>query len=374
MALLCAQFQHDLIPQAHPQEEDAQLARDLIAFRGGMFKLFQEKIDAILAAHPGETDTNKRYAQVRKALDACPEVKAVHAQRGVLQDRLWAKAKSDIDRDRQRLEAAYQTHDTGIGRLDLDPNLVLPAHQLKAEIHRMPGGYLTVDPSSFISGTVYDHGTFLYGRGWLGPLNDELGQTLIHNVLKRQYPDLQPQKILDLGCAVGHSTLPYAAAYPKAQVWGVDVSAPLLRQAIARARSLNVAIDFVQQNAESTGFADGSFDLVVSHILLHEIPNVARRRVFAESYRLLKPGGVMVHLESQMFLQPATLLARYFRDTEVWANSEPYLGSSKFEDFTTYALEAGFAPEAFHIQPVPGYYAAKSGDDTARWLTFCGVK
>ncbi|MEY3826649.1 MAG: hypothetical protein RLZZ148_1466 [Cyanobacteriota bacterium] len=173
---------------------------------------------------------------------------------------------------------------------------------------------------------------------------------------------------------MGHSTLPYQSAYPQAQVWGIDLGASLLRYAIARARVLNQTVYFSQQNAESTEFADRSFDLVVSHILLHEIPGVARKRVFAESYRLLKPGGVMVHLESKLFLEPSTLVARYFRDTEVWANSEPYLASSKFEDFPTYALDAGFAPEEFQIHSVPGYYAAKQGNADARWVAFCGVK
>jgi len=50
-------------------------------------------------------------------------------------------------------------------------------------------------------------------------------------------------------------------------------------------------------------------------------------------------------MRSKLFLEPSTLVARYFRDTEVWANSEPYLASSKFEDFPTYALDAGLAPE-----------------------------
>ena len=79
-------------------------------------------------------------------------------------------------------------------------------------------------------------------------------------------------------------------------------------------------------------------------------------------------------MRSKLFLEPSTLVARYFRDTEVWANSESYLASSKFEDFPTYALDAGLAPEEFHIHSVPGYYAAKQGHANARWVAFCGVK
>ncbi len=375
MVFLCSQLQHDLIPQAHSPEDDLKLACEIKDFRASMFQLFQRKIDEITSVYPDEENQEKLYLKVRQVLDECSEVKQAHYRRGELQDRLWARVLMDIDDDRQRLEDVYQCHLKGKGGLELNPDLDIPSHQLKTNIHRMPGGYLhDRQEDSFGSGVLYDHGTFLYGQGWFGPLNDELGQTLIHQILSQHYPNFQPQMILDLGCSVGHSTLPYPLVYPKAKVWGIDLGASLLRYAIARARILNQAVYFSQQNAESTEFADRSFDLVVSHILLHEIPGVSRKRVFAESYRLLKPGGIMVHLESKLFLDPSTLVARYFRDTEVWANSEPYLASSKFEDFPSYALEAGFMPEEFHVHYTPGYYAAKKGDTNARWVAFCGVK
>ncbi|HEY9639811.1 MAG TPA: class I SAM-dependent methyltransferase [Coleofasciculaceae cyanobacterium] len=375
IVFLCPQLQHDLIPQAHGLEDDLRLASEIKEFWNSMFQLFQHKIDEIVSADPNEANQDKLYLKVRQVLDACPEVKEIHHRRGVLQDRLWSQVLAAIDADRQRLEDVYQCHLAGKGGLELHPDLDIPSHQLKTNIHRMPGGYLhDLAADSFESGVLYDHGVFLYGRGWFGSLNDELGQTLIHQVLARHYPDFQPHQILDLGCSVGHSTLPYQSAYPQAQIWGIDLGASLLRYAIARARVLNQAVYFSQQNAESTDFANQSFDLVVSHILLHEIPGAARKRVFAESYRLLKPGGIMVHLESKLFLKPATLVARYFRDTEVWANSEPYLASSKFDDFSAYALEAGFAPDAFQVHDTPGYYAAQKGNANATWFAFCGVK
>ena len=375
MVFLCPQLQHDLIPQVHSPEDDLRLVSDIKGFRASMLQLLQRKTEEAISAYPDEANQDRLYLKVRQALDQCSEVKEANYRRGALQDRLWDRVLSDIDADRQRLEAVYQSQLEGQGGLELNPDLDIPAHQLQTNIHRMPGGYLDDrEENRFSSGLLYDHGVFLYGAGWLGPLNDEVGQTLIHQVLAQHYPNFQPARILDFGCSVGHSTLPYASVYPQAQVWGIDLGASLLRYAIARARVLNQAVYFSQQNAEHTEFADQSFDLVVSHILLHEIPGVSRQRVFAESYRLLKPGGIMVHLDSKLFLQPATLTERYFRDTEVWTNSEPYLASSKFEDFSTYALEAGFAPEEFHVHYTPGYYAAKNGNARTMWVAFCGVK
>lgn len=375
MVFICPQLRHDLIPQAHSSDADLSLVSETKNFRGSMFQLFQQQADEVVAAYPDEENQDRLYSKVHQALNKSPEVKEIHHRRGVLQDRLWTQVLTEIEDDRQRLEAVYQRQLKGKGELALNPKLDIPLHQLKTNIHRMPGGYTgDLEAAAFRSGVLYDHGVFLYGYGWFGPLNDELGQTLIHNVLTQHYPGFQPDKILDLGCSVGHSTLPYAAAYPHAQVWGIDLGASLLKYAIARARVLDQTVYFSQQNAENTDFADRSFDLVVSHILLHEIPGVARKRVFAESYRLLKPGGIMVHLESKLFLEPPTLVSRYFRDTEVWANSEPYLGSSKFAEFPSYALDAGFAPDAFQVHYTPGYYAAQNGNTRAGWIALCGVK
>lgn len=62
----------------------------------------------------------------------------------------------------------------------------------------------------------------------------------------------------------------------------------------------------------------------------------------------------MVHLESKLFLQPPTLVARYFRDTEVWANSEPYLASSKFDDFPSTPPKQGLHLRHFMCIPYRG--------------------
>lgn len=251
MVLLWLQNQHNLIPQAHSSQDDLKLASEIKDFRNSMFQLFQRKTEEIVSAYPDEENQEKLYLKVRHALDECPEVQKTNYHRGVLQDSLWSTVSAAIEQDRERLEDVYQRHWKGKGELELNPDLDIPKHQLKTNIHRMPGGYLhNPQEDSFCSGVLYDHGVFLYGRGWFGSLNDELGQTLIHNVLAQHYPNFQPHTILDLGCSVGHSTLPYASAYPEAQVWGIDLGASLLRYAIARTRVLNQTVYFSQQNAE----------------------------------------------------------------------------------------------------------------------------
>ena len=54
-----------------------------------------------------------------------------------------------------------------------------------------------------------------------------MGRRMI-TALRQRFPALKPRRILDLGCTVGNSTLPYAEAFPGAEIHAVDVSTPLL--------------------------------------------------------------------------------------------------------------------------------------------------
>lgn len=64
-----------------------------------------------------------------------------------------------------------------------------------------------------------------------------------------------------------------------------------------RAAGLGVDVHFAQMNAEHTPFPNGHFDLVVSHILLHETSGRTLPSIFDECFRLLAPGGWMIHAD-----------------------------------------------------------------------------
>jgi 2-polyprenyl-3-methyl-5-hydroxy-6-metoxy-1,4-benzoquinol methylase len=126
-------------------------------------------------------------------------------------------------------------------------------------------------------------------------------------------------------------------------VHGIDVGAPVLRYAHARAQALGVAIDFSQQNAEQTDFAAGSFDLVLSHIVLHETSKSALVRVLAECRRLLKPGGLMLHLEIP---RGRTDIEKFMHNWESYNNNETFSRYMTDLDLKGEAVKAGFSAEA----------------------------
>ena len=108
----------------------------------------------------------------------------------------------------------------------------------------------------------------------------------------------KPVRILDVACGTGHFLRMLGAALPtEARFFGLDLSPHY----IARAREVlprDMDVSLVCDNAEKLPFQDGSFDVVTSVFLLHEIPSEVRARVLREAARVLKPSGLAVVADS----------------------------------------------------------------------------
>jgi ubiquinone/menaquinone biosynthesis C-methylase UbiE len=183
-------------------------------------------------------------------------------------------------------------------------------------------------------------------------LNDAVGRAAA-NFVTEKFPALKPRRVLDLGCGVGHATLPFVDAYPEAELFGVDLGAPTLRYAHARAESLGAKVAFSQQNAASTDFEDGAFDLVVSCLLLHEVPQKVTSGIIAECHRLLAPGGVMMHADS--FARRDEPFAAFLGHRHEVENHEPFITGGLTIDWEKACVDAGFArDDVFKVlhQPV----------------------
>ncbi len=284
------------------------------------------------------------------------------------QDRMYAVSGAMIERQIDDLTAKAEKS-SGQGSLSLNPALRIPSYLSELDIHRKPGGYHTeYTQHDVAAGAQYDRTISVHNMGSQGPHNDDPGVTLAAWI-KQRFPDLKPKRILDLGCTIGNNTLPYAQAFPNAEVHGIDCAAPCLRYAHARANALGVTAHFHQMNAEATTFENASFDIVVSRILLHETSRAALPNIFRECHRLLKPGGVMLHCDAPQFDEMDAYQAS-LRDWDATCNNEPFM-------LTAYALpledmyaEAGFqksntfrayAPSLFFQQNNTDPNATRSG-------------
>jgi len=271
----------------------------------------------------------------------------------IAQELLWEATNISVNRRLPELIAKAATFSAATPAvLDIPDQFEVPRYVTSLDIHCMPGGYASeVTPGDVAAGVTYDRGVYLYAMGYMGPLNDDMGRSVC-NYVKRNLPAFAPRRILDMGCTVGHATLPYKELFPDAEVWGIDVAAPQVRYAHARAAGLGLEVNFAQMNAEATRFPDGHFDLIVSHILLHETSGKAMPRIFAECYRLLAPGGVMIHADLPPFdlMDPFT---QFILDNETWYNNEPFWGAMRDLDQVDLAARAGFERTAVRFDTAP---------------------
>ena len=135
-----------------------------------------------------------------------------------------------------------------IGSLDIDESLDIPRYLTAYDIHQQPGGYHSENIEKDISaGAVYDISLPIYSRNAMGEENDLLAQAIIRYI-DDHLKTFQPLDIMDMGCGIGNSTLPFSKKYPDSKVIGVDVALPCLRYAHARANALGIEAHFSQQN------------------------------------------------------------------------------------------------------------------------------
>lgn len=93
-------------------------------------------------------------------------------------------------------------------------------------------------------------------------------------------------------CGIGQLSIALKERFSQAEIWGVDVAAPMIRYGHMRAVDLDVDVNFAQRLAEDSKFPDNHFDIVTSYILHHEVTAEASKQIIAEAFRVLRPGGV----------------------------------------------------------------------------------
>jgi ubiquinone/menaquinone biosynthesis C-methylase UbiE len=259
------------------------------------------------------------------------------------QEVMWDTVSESIARQADDLKQIAAKPGT-LGTLTLAPDMQMPTYISAVDIHAMPGNFQTeLSDGDVMAGALYDRGVYVFAFGGLGALNDGLGQASAHFV-KDRFPDLKPKRILDVGCGPGFTTLPWKQMYPDAEVYGIDVGAPTVRYAHARAESLGVAAHFVQGNGADTQFPDGFFDIVSSMLVLHECPFEVNKALFREAHRILAPGGVMVH---DGYVPSQEPWAQFIGSWFTYNANEPFSVGLRKLDYKRDFTEAGFPEGGF---------------------------
>ena len=351
------QRHHEALPKAtHDEAARQEFVKSLKGFiqsdlLPGLGPIFGQSVAPAFEKEHGHPPHDRR--DIRAGMVKNLYFQTYASTNRIAQEILWESVNVSIERQLPELLAATKRlSDTSKGILDIPEDFMPPRYVTALDIHCMPGGYASeITTDDITAGALYDRGVYLYAMGYMGPDNDDMGRSVC-NYIKRNMPGFKPRRILDMGCTVGHSTVPFKELFPDAEVWGIDVGAPVVRYAHARAKALGHDVNFAQMNAEETRFEDGYFDLVVSHILLHETSGKAMPRIFNECHRLLSPGGLMIHADLPPFdlMDPFT---QFILDNETWYNNEPFWGAMRDMDQPALARSAGFLSDTIRFDTAP---------------------
>jgi SAM-dependent methyltransferase len=133
----------------------------------------------------------------------------------------------------------------------------------------------------------------------LTPLFDFVAAVAVHDrALKRRVlacaAIASGEQVLDIGCGTGTLAVAAARAAPGVRVTGLDADASILARARKRAAGAGVEIGFDEGRSTALPYADASFDLVLSTLFFHHLPDDAKRESAAELSRVLRPEGRLV--------------------------------------------------------------------------------
>ena len=209
----------------------------------------------------------------------------------------------------------------------------------------------------------------------IAPTYDTLNHVLSMNVDKlwrrhalKEIVDGTPQRILDVACGTGDSTISIAkAAGEGSEVTGVDISEGMMALVQGKAEKAGVAgrIGLAVADGEALPYADGTFDRVTCAFGIRNFEH--KEQGLSEFRRVLKPGGKVVILELSV---PQNRVVRWAYDL-YFTHLLPAIGGVVSGDKAAYR----YLPASVHRFPAPQEFCRMmelAGFTGVRCRTFTG--
>lgn len=168
----------------------------------------------------------------------------------------------------------------------------LPAYY-RQNFHYQTGGYLTEE-----SARLYDHQVEVLFGGGADAMRRQVLVPIFKHLKTRRSADC---RLLDVAAGTGRFLTFVKDNHPRLPVTALDLSPAYLREAQRNLAPWARSSALVQAAAEAIPLATGSQDIVTCIYLFHELPPKIRAQAAAEMARVLKPGGILVFMDSVQY-------------------------------------------------------------------------
>lgn len=146
--------------------------------------------------------------------------------------------------------------------------------------------------------------------------------------------------VLDLACGPGNTTRHLATGVEGASVLGLDLSVPMLEEAVERTQDSS-GIGFARVDAHSLPIGDATVDVAHCAAALYLFGDPAA--VVAEVARVLRPGGRFIGMTLVAPLQPLGAVGRTAEQAFARLSGLRYFGAGELEDMCRAAGLRGFS-------------------------------
>jgi len=146
------------------------------------------------------------------------------------------------------------------------------------------------------------------------------------------------RRAVDMCCGTGRQAWMLAAR--GVETLGVDLSPSMLARASMAPRGIAVPDGagprFSRLDAAGLDVPDASFDLALTTLSLHEMPEADALGIFHEMWRVVRPGGMLAVAD---YVPPAVWTARVSRLGVIWA--ERFAGLDHFRNYRRFMASGG---------------------------------
>lgn len=123
---------------------------------------------------------------------------------------------------------------------------------------------------------------------------------IVERVLRAH--SIEVQRILDLGCGDGIATQAMIDRFPVTHATLIDFSEPMLDAARERFANADIGVRIVNGDLLGSVWLDEAgqfspFDIVLSRYAIHHLPHERKRSLYADTFDLLRPGGMFINIE-----------------------------------------------------------------------------